>query len=114
VTNSERAMKKSTIHAVIPDRIVFDVEGEEITGIPPSTARAMEARSEYPRARRVGGRRKGRLLSELVEWVRSRPFVPLPEPRQKSGNEDNDESASRSADPVPSPIHAGEREHPNR
>jgi hypothetical protein len=83
-------MKSTT--GIVPDRIVFDHEGQTITGVAPRTARDMEARGEYPRSRIVNSRRKGRLLSELVDWVRNRPLAPLPEPRQAAHNNDDDET----------------------
>lgn len=98
------------IPTVVPDRIVFDDEGKTITGVSPRRARELEAHGDYPRSRRVSKRRNGRLLSELVEWVRARPLAPLPQPRRAADQYDDDHPRDHSTtSPASLPPRAGQR-----
>jgi hypothetical protein len=45
----------------------------------------------------VSLRRKAWLLSELVEWLHSRPVTPLPEPRTNERSDDDDGPAHAGA-----------------
>ena len=58
------------------DRIVRDPERRIITGYGPTQWRELERKGEAVRRRQIGPRAVGWLLSELIEWVNSRPTVP--------------------------------------
>lgn len=61
-------------------RLVLEVERQHITGVPRSTWREMEHKGLTPVRRQVSGKRTGWLLSDLLEWVRSRPVASMPAP----------------------------------
>jgi predicted DNA-binding transcriptional regulator AlpA len=85
------------VPGVVSDRAVGEDEVQSITGLAPRTVRELEARGEFPRARKVSLRRKAWLLSELVEWLHSRPVTPLPEPRTNERSDDDDGPAHAGA-----------------
>jgi predicted DNA-binding transcriptional regulator AlpA len=62
------------------DRIVRERERRAITGIGRSTAYPLERSGEFPRRVKLPGGRVGWRLSELQEWVRSRPTVVVDDP----------------------------------
>ena len=61
-----------------PDRFVREAERREITGVSRSTWWRWETEGQVPRRRILGPNAKGWLLSELLEWQRSRPVTNEP------------------------------------
>jgi prophage regulatory protein len=55
------------------DRIVREAERRSITGIGRTTAWSLQKRGEFPAPVGLTGGRVGWRLSELQEWVKSRP-----------------------------------------
>ena len=58
------------------DRLVREPERRELTGLGETQWRELERKGEAPRRRQIGPRAVGWRLSELVNWVNSRPIVP--------------------------------------
>ena len=54
------------------DRFVRSPECERITGLSRSTLWRLERSGKFPRSRQISPNAKGRLLSEIMEWVRER------------------------------------------
>ena len=57
------------------ERIVREKERKEITGVCRTTAWKLQRQGAYPAPVALPGGRCGWLLSELEEWVRSRPRI---------------------------------------
>lgn len=68
-------MKPDTQREVAPDRIVRERERRAITGVSRTTAFILERQGHYPARVQLTGGRVGWRLSELVQWVESRPRV---------------------------------------
>ncbi len=58
------------------ERIVRNPERRKITGYGDTQWGVLEREGKAPRRRQIGPRAVGWLLSELIEWVNSRPAVP--------------------------------------
>jgi prophage regulatory protein len=58
------------------ERILRQSEVLQITGLGRTTLWRLERRGEFPARRRITGNIVGWLLSEVEEWMRSRPVVP--------------------------------------
>ena len=58
------------------DRFVREPERRKITGYGSTQWRVLERKGEAPRRRQIGPRAVAWRLSELIEWVDSRPAVP--------------------------------------
>ena len=58
------------------DRLVREPERRKITGYGPTQWRVLERKDKAPRRRQIGPRAVAWRLSELIEWVNSRPAVP--------------------------------------
>ncbi|WP_144211414.1 helix-turn-helix transcriptional regulator [Shewanella donghaensis] len=67
----------TTSNQTLPDRIVREAERKTITTISRSTAWTQERKGTFPKRRKLSPHNNtvGWLLSELNEWVTSRPTV---------------------------------------
>ena len=61
---------------MVVDRLVREPERHEITGLGKTQWRELERKGKAPRRRQIGPRAVGWKLSQLIEWVNSRPAVP--------------------------------------
>ncbi|WP_244952237.1 AlpA family phage regulatory protein [Shewanella insulae] len=57
------------------DRLVKEKERQQITTISKAQAFQLERQGRFPRRRRVSNRSVAWLLSELLDWVKSREVV---------------------------------------
>lgn len=67
------------------DRLVKEKERQQITTISKAQAFQLERQGRFPRRRRVSNRSVAWLLSELLDWVKSREvvFSPAQEDRKQ-------------------------------
>ena len=66
------------------DRIVREHERRKITGVARSTWHRYEANGSAPKRRQLGGRMTGWLLSEIKDWMESRPTPHSSAPKQEA------------------------------
>jgi prophage regulatory protein len=58
----------------LPDRILRLPEVCQVTGLSRSHVYSLEQQGQLPPRRRISARCSGWLLSEVMEWLRSRPL----------------------------------------
>ncbi|EFO3514184.1 AlpA family phage regulatory protein [Escherichia coli] len=57
------------------DRIIREAECSKLTGVSRTTRYELEKKGSFPSRRNLGGRSVGWLLSEVMEWVKSRDRI---------------------------------------
>ena len=57
------------------DRVIREDECRKLTGVCRTTRYELEKRGSFPSRRNLGGRSVGWLLSEVMEWVKSRDRI---------------------------------------
>ena len=57
------------------ERLMLVEELREIIPVSKTTLEDLQKSEGFPKARRIGKRRRGWLYSEVIEWIRSRPVV---------------------------------------
>ncbi|MCL2918606.1 AlpA family phage regulatory protein [Shewanella litorisediminis] len=68
-------MDTDTASECVFDRIVKEQERRLITSVSRAEAFQLERKGLFPRRRRISNRSVGWLLSELLDWVKSREAV---------------------------------------
>jgi prophage regulatory protein len=56
------------------DRIVREEECDRVTGLSRTTRWRLERRGDFPRRRQITSTSTGWLLSEIMDWLKSRPI----------------------------------------
>ncbi|MFQ6371542.1 AlpA family phage regulatory protein [Shewanella sp. YIC-542] len=68
-------MEVDTTNEFVFERIVKEQERRLITSVSRAEAFQLERKGMFPRRRRISNRSVGWLLSELLDWVKSREAV---------------------------------------
>lgn len=68
-------MNQNTQFQSLSDRVIREDECRKLTGVCRTTRYELEKKGRFPSRLNLGGRSVGWLLSEVMEWVKSRDRI---------------------------------------